>query len=119
MLHGGSQLRRFLVSARRSSETLTVFGRLDEGPYHLGPTYTGQRHRFVTCVLAGQRELVELREPEFLAREVVVGSVVRITPQVTVVLLIPLGLRILRIGSPKPFRAKAKYQRSPGSVSTT
>ncbi len=49
------------------------------------PPDTGQRYRFVTGVLTGQREF-ELGQPEFIAREVVVGSVVRITPQVTVVL---------------------------------
>src|SRR4030095_10940682 len=86
MPHAGIHVRRLLASARRSSETPTILSRLDEGLYHLGPTHTRQRHRFVTCVLTGQRELVELREPECIAREVVVGSVVRITSQVTVVL---------------------------------
>ena len=78
----GKLIRRAL----RRAEALPVLRGDDERPGHLGAADAAESHCRVSHVLAGDADAIELHEPEVVAREVVVGRVVRVAPQVAVVL---------------------------------
>src|ERR1051325_8675176 len=75
-----------LVAAGRACKALAVLVRLDEGTHHLRALHASLRLRVVTHVFALLTHPVELREPELVAREVVVRRVVGVAPQVAEVL---------------------------------
>src|SRR5882762_6858015 len=76
----------FLVTSGRAKEPPAVFAGNDESLDHLGPLNSCYRYLFIACIFTRLRKRVHLREPEIVTAEVVVGSVVRVTPQVPVVL---------------------------------
>src|SRR6266850_1979848 len=78
--------RSFLVTSGRAKETPAVFAGHDESLDHFSSLNSCYRYLFITCIFTRLCKRVHLREPEIVTAEVGVGSVVRVTPQVPVVL---------------------------------
>src|SRR5438309_5610353 len=83
---GSKVRRRFLISARRAKEALAIFEGLYKGPDHLSLLHASISLRVIAHVFARQTKRVQLVQPIVIAVEIIVGRIVRVPAQVSVIL---------------------------------